>query len=249
MLIRSERPFASIAGCVLLSGACFSSLGCSGKVDSPRAQQPSDDLIDASSLPETGSSHPVVTPSDPDGSIDGSDDRDHASPDVADGAGCTPSAAPLWHSTDTGFTYSSSGGYADILVDAGCVWLKSEYDFALVDGVGSLTETSCGYNGPVNRSATLTADQTAQIVAKLNALRTVCNMNCGADAPTVTLTIGATTYNSDFYSGCGTAAPYVSFDALSGLEYAADTILNAACPADDGGPPVGTCTTASPDGG
>jgi hypothetical protein len=238
----------------LLWAASFSPLACAGKVDSTRAQESVNDPVDASSSSEAGvsssyeagSSHPVVTPP-PDGSSDSPEAG--SIPPFADDAGCPvmQSVMPVWHSTDTGFTYSSSGGYADILVDAGCTWLASEYDFAIVDGVGSLAEKSCGYNGPVNRSATLTADQKAQIVAKLNELLTVCNMNCGADAPQVTLTIGATTYNSDFYSGCGTPPPYISFDALTGLADLADNILSEAC--SDGGTVVGTCTTGAADGG
>jgi hypothetical protein len=179
--------------------------------------------------------------------------EDQWGPDLVDGADCVQAQEPVWQSTDTGFTYLGQRQEGVAFEAGGCVSVRSEYDFALFGGVGTLTEKACGYAGPVNRSATLTADQTAQVVAALNALHTVCGTtSCGAGtaAPQpleITLTIGTTTYNGDFYAGCGAAPPYLSSDALTGLANIADNLLSTACPPNGG--TAGTCTTGAADGG
>jgi hypothetical protein len=180
----------------------------------------------------------------------GPDAGNHPSTHVAADSGC---ARPVWQSTDTGFTYAISGGYARLPPDAGCSALQIEYDFAIASGQATLVERGCLYDGPVNVTVTLTAAQTAQIVAALGNLYTVCSGGCGADASNISLTIGATTYDSNFYAGCGTgiaAPPYIGFNQLTDLGSTIDGIVSAACEGDAGGAGgAGACVAGPIDGG
>jgi hypothetical protein len=162
-------------------------------------------------------------------------------------AGCV---RPVWASTDTAFTCTSGGGLP-ALSDSGCGDQHVQFEFAMDGGRATLAEHGCDLDTMVDRTATLTADATASIITALNQLHTVCGLtSCGADAPYVSLTIGATTYNSDFYSGCGAGSvlpPYVGFDEISGFVYQLQMIVQAACDGDAGD--AGTCTLGSADGG
>jgi hypothetical protein len=137
------------------------------------------------------------------------------------------------------------------LSDSGCGDQHVRFDFAMSTGRATLSERGCDLDVMVDRTATLTPDETAGILTALSQLHTVCPLGaCGYDAPNVSLTVGATTYNSDFYSGCSGSSilpPYVGFDDLNGLVYRLQTIVRAACDGDAGD--AGTCAPGSADGG
>jgi hypothetical protein len=243
-LLRSGRRFLPPTWVLpLFAAGLISSSGCGGRDGS--APNTNTRVGDDAGLADS------TRPSDADAApaVDASPDvpEDHSVP-IMDATGC---ARPVWQPTDVGFTYSSSGGFAPTL-DAGCGPFGVKYDFALVGGEATLTEHACAYDGPVNDTVSLTAEQLTQVTTALSNLYTVCpHAGCGADAPTITLTIGSTTYNSDFYAGCGgmqDAPPYIAFDALGPFEQQLDTIVRAACAA-DAGTDAGACTQAPADGG
>jgi hypothetical protein len=125
------------------------------------------------------------------------------------------------------------------------------FEFATDGGGATLAEHGCDFDTRVDRTATLTPGETASILTAAYQLHTICaGTSCGYDAPNISLTIGAKTYNSDFYSGCsGTSIlpPYIGFDQMRGLVYRLQTIVQAACDGDAGD--AGTCTPGSADGG
>jgi hypothetical protein len=185
-----------------------------------------------------------------DGSGDGGDARliDARSTDgsEADGRTCTPDV--VWPGSARGFTYRQSGGFvAPVPMDSGCVGPATNYDY--VAAGQTLAERSCTFGGRVDRTITLSAAETSQLAALLNALRTSCPATgCGADYPDVTLEVrpatgASTVYTSDFYAGCGGAQvhpPYVAFSRLGELSNLLRGFVTAAC-AGDGGSDASTC--------
>lgn len=90
--------------------------------------------------------------------------------------------------------------------------------------------SGCGWQNELLESLTeLNASDTSKLIAQLKALRTTDEPGCGADAPTVILTISDThsaqhVYNSSFYAGCNdttrpatTLPPWIAYWSLSDL--------------------------------
>jgi hypothetical protein len=240
MLVRSGRRFLPATWMVLLSATdLISSSGCGGREASAPGTNvrvgSETDLADAAS-PSNADAAPAVETSP--GVIVG------PSQPAVD-ASCVRS---VWGPTDVGFTYTDLGEAAQL--NRGCGPFRFEYDFALAGGEGTLTEHACGYNGPVNETVSLAAEQVALITTTLSNLHTVCSPGCSVDGPTITLAIGPTTYDNDLVVGClePTTLLFISTNALVLLEQQLNSIVNAACAA-DAGTDAGACMQAPPGGG
>lgn len=158
--------------------------------------------------------------------------------EAGDGGDC--SVDPVWNAASLTFTFTSSGGFVPPPPpDAGCSSVSTRYDFVTTDR--TLVHRGCTFTGSVNRIVHLTGTQYDAILARVSALRTTCTKGCGADYPTVVLTVAAsgvaTTYNSNFYAGCAGSAllpPFIAFEMLGDLHGLLNATVNAACNRDAG---------------
>jgi hypothetical protein len=235
-----------------LAGWTFGTSGCSSSS--------SNDQPDASSSDDAGTdsgTHPGDDASDagpdkdalPDATPDGGPD---ATPDT--GADAGPS---VWNTDATGFRIDASGGLPTDAPD-GSPCTGDVRSWVYVVASRRLSKTGCSAGTVLDASVVLTADAAAKVIDAVSGLHAKGPTagNCGADAPSQTLTIFgadggvAGSYASDFYSGCPDAGsgPFVSDADLEGvLTVLLDDDL-ATCRADGGAADAGfVCGTA--DGG
>lgn len=171
---------------------------------------------------------------------------DPTTPDGGSDAGCERG---VWTPASSTFTLTSSGGFvAPPPPDAGCTTTGIAYEFSAP--ARTLSQHGCTFEGVVDHLVNLNQSGVDSVVAAVSSLRTTCNKGCGADAPDMSLTIGAagveTVYASDFYAGCSgiiVKPPLIAFGDLGTLATRLGALITAACnPADAGAANPGTCS-------
>ena len=241
--IRYTFPlFAFTLGAASVLPACGDSAdaGATPGEDAGGTTDASQDILPAEGAASDGATDGPLKEAMPDGTS--ADGQQEATPDGPCGG------VSVWNAASLTFTLTSQGGFvAPPPADAGCTAGSGlRFDFSLPEA--TLVESGCNFSGRFDSLVHLSQADVASVVGMVGAIKTTCSGGCGADAPTMKLTVSAsgtqTTYTGNFYAGCSGSMetpPFVPFESVGQLQSALHALVMRACAADAGMADAGTC--------